>query len=108
MSHHDDEPQVYFENGWEALADYIIFLAVQDYQISRRKLRRNPDHKTAARTVRELERFFRSRWFSILTDADGNKMLERLKWEEASRDRETKKQGGIGECCIRMTNPNRK
>ena len=93
MSHHDDEPQVYFENGWEALADYIIFLAVQDYQISRRKLRRNPDHKTAARTVRELERFFRSRWFSILTDADGNKLLERLKREATSEEKKTKING---------------
>ena len=86
MSHHDDEPQVYYENGWEALADYIIFRAVLDYQICRQKVRRYPDHKTAARTVREVERFFRSRWFSILTDADGNKLLERLKREGVDKN----------------------
>ena len=79
MNNRDEELQDYFENGWEALAGFIIFRAIQDYEICRRKLRRNPDHKTAARTVRELERFFRSRWFSILTDTDGNKLLERLK-----------------------------
>ena len=33
--------------------------------------------------IREVERFFRSRWFQMLTDTDGRMILENLKKEVA-------------------------
>ena len=45
-------------------------------------LYRRPDRESARLMVRDVERFFRSAWFSCLTGLDGRKVLERLKGED--------------------------
>ena len=71
------------QDNWEALAYAIILQAVEDYRKCRRLVRRKPNQFEAQKMIREIERFFRSKWFMQLTGADGNVILEQLKKEVA-------------------------
>ena len=68
----------------EALARAVIEQAAEDWRRAVGKLRRRPDHPEAAAVKRETERFFRSRWFRVLVDLDGNAFLARLRRKEAA------------------------
>ena len=70
-------------DNWEALANAIVLKAVDDYRKARRKVHRMPGQKGAQEMIREVEKFFCSRWFMALTDTDGNVILEHLKKEVA-------------------------
>ena len=60
-------------NPYQLLAEAIILRAVADY---RKAL------KYDCRGIkRNCERFFRSEWFSILTDLDGESLIQRLRAE---------------------------
>ena len=56
---------------YEVLANAIIVRAVDDY-----RSRSDPD------AVKEIERFFLSEWFRVLSKADGNKILCKLREEK--------------------------
>ena len=68
------------EAGWESLADAIIMQAVRDYRIAlKRRPRRfeaNPNN-----TVEECERFFKSGFFMLLTEARGEYLILKMKEE---------------------------
>lgn len=66
---------------YENLANGIVLRAVDDYRVALRDLRVNPSYSDALRTVAEVERFFRSGWFSVLTSVDGVLLLEKLQKE---------------------------
>lgn len=70
-------------NGYEELANAIILQAVKDYRDALERLRYTLDDKSAKRDQRNIERFFRSEWFSILTDLNGELLLKKLKEEFA-------------------------
>ena len=67
----------------EKLAQAIILQAVEDYRKCRRLVRRKPNQVEAQKMIREVEAFFRSRWFMQLSDADGTMILEQLQKEVA-------------------------
>lgn len=69
------------EYGYEALVQAIVLQAVEDYRLAGRALRRRPDHTAARALARDVERFFRSAWFTDITGLDGKEILERLKGE---------------------------
>ncbi len=69
------------QRNWEDLAQAIIMKAVEDYRKARRRVRHFPDQKGAQATIREVEKFFRSRWFAQLTDIDGEMLIKRLREE---------------------------
>ena len=71
------------KQNWQALAQTIILQAVEDYRKCRRLVRRKPGQIEAQKMIREVEAFFRSRWFMQLSDVDGNMILEGLKKEVA-------------------------
>ena len=71
------------KDNWEALANAIVLKAVDDYRKARRRVRRFPGQKGSQERIREVELFFRSRWFLMLTDMDGKTILENLKREVA-------------------------
>ena len=71
------------KSNWEALANAIILVAVDDYRKYRRLVRCKPGQIEAQKMIREVEAFFRSRWFKQLSEADGNMILEQLKKEVA-------------------------
>ena len=67
--------------GYQALANGIIEQAVKDYRAALKTLRRHPDSKAAMATAMEVERFFHSSWFAVLTDIDPDYLIERLRKE---------------------------
>ena len=82
MIRNEDQNGDIFLNGWEALANSIVLVAADDFRKNRKKLLRNPDDPQASRAIRELEKFFRSRWFGLLSDVDGCYILDQLKAED--------------------------
>lgn len=66
---------------YEELANAIVLKAVEDYRRALRKLRRCEDNINALLTVHEVEQFFRSEWFSVLCNLDGEKLIGQLKGE---------------------------
>ena len=66
---------------FEGLANAIIIQAAVDYRLALKQLRQNPDFQPAISRKHEVERFFRSEWFSSLTRINGIELLARLKTE---------------------------
>ena len=66
-------------SGYDALANAIIIQAVQDYRSAQIKLRKEPDNDAAAKTLQEIEAFFQSKWFGLLSELNGEKLLQKLK-----------------------------
>ncbi len=67
--------------NYENLANAIILQAVKDYRVALKCLKANPRNRTAAADRVEIERFFRSRWFTILTSVDGEMLIRSLQME---------------------------
>ena len=67
---------------YEDLANAVVLQAVKDWRISVCRIRREKKDTEAEYTRAECERFFRSEWFRIITDADGMMILKRLKEEK--------------------------
>ena len=68
-------------NPYKELANAIIVQAVKDYREALRLSNMNPNDKSAQHDKRSIERFFRSEWFSILTDLNGELLMKKLKEE---------------------------
>lgn len=60
-------------NGYEKLAEAIILQAVKDY-------RKALKHDERGRK-REIERFFRSEYFTVLTNISSEMMIQKLRAE---------------------------
>ena len=66
---------------YEMLANAIIEQAAKDFRAAQKKLKKNPNNVTAQRTVREVEVFFLSDWFKVLTAVNGPAILKMLREE---------------------------
>ncbi len=71
-------------DAYEKLANAIILQAVKEWRTARRKLKRKPQNESARSELESCERFFRSEWFTTLTDVDGAVILRKL-YEEDGR-----------------------
>ena len=69
--------------GYQALGNAIIEQAVKDYRAALKILRRHPDSKAAMAEAREIERFFHSGWYGVLTEIDPDYLIKRLRKEAA-------------------------
>ena len=69
------------ENPYEALANAIVLQAVNDYRAVLKKVKKNPNHRTALDEALQIERFFRSQWYQVLTSVDGEYLINRLRRE---------------------------
>ena len=58
-------------NPYENLANAIVLQAVKDYRLT--------DNEAE---LAEIERFFRSDWFGVLTDVDPEYLIRRLRKEK--------------------------
>ena len=68
-------------NPYHELANAIIVLAVKDYRIALRKCSAHPLDRAYQSERKELERFFRSGWFGVLTDLDGELLMQKIQEE---------------------------
>ena len=69
----------YNEEGIEILANAIILQAVKDYRKALRGFSLNGKSSTAV--IAEYERFFRSEWFRVLTNVDGEYLIINIRKE---------------------------
>ena len=60
---------------YQALANAIVETAVKDYKTALKYYYTHPDKKEYADEVESLERFFRSGWYELLTDLDGEYLM---------------------------------
>lgn len=67
--------------NYENLANAIILQAVKDYRMALKSLKANPRNRDALADRNEIERFFRSQWFTVLTSVDGEMLIRSLKEE---------------------------
>lgn len=70
---------------YENLAGTIILQAVKDYREALRKHSKRSRYDPAIQTINEVERFFRSEWFSQLTSLDSEMLIRKLKAEVDNR-----------------------
>ena len=66
---------------YQELANAIVIMAAKDYRHALRIQRRNPDSQAAKIKIDEIERFFRSEWYQLLTSVDGEMLITRLREE---------------------------
>jgi hypothetical protein len=63
------------------LANAIIIQAAKDYRSARKKLKKNQKNEEAKLMVEDLERFFRSDWYTALTTVGGEYLITELRKE---------------------------
>ena len=68
-------------NPYQELANAIIVLAVKDYRIALRKCAARPHDRAYQSERKELEAFFQSGWFGVLTDLDGELLMQKIQEE---------------------------
>ena len=66
---------------YENLANAIIVLAAKDYRSALRRQKRRPGRRETQGTINRLETFFRSAWFGVLTDVEGEYLIARIRKE---------------------------
>ena len=84
------------EDPYERLANAIVLQAVSDYRVALKKIKAHPKNREAISEALEIEKFFRSGWYSQLTDVDSSKEIfitglwvESAYREQAGADRGT-------------------
>ena len=66
---------------YQRLANAIVEQAAKDYRSALKALTRDSDNAYIQDEVKSLERFFRSRWYGILTNVDGDYLIDKLREE---------------------------
>ena len=64
---------------YEYIFEQVLIRAAKDYRNALKRLYRHPENPTALATKKEIERFFRSEWFQVLSDIDPNVLIEGIK-----------------------------
>ena len=76
------------------MANAIVLQAVSDYRVALKKIKAHPKNREAISEALEIEKFFRSGWYSQLTSVDGEYLIKRLQDEvrqsESIRGRKNK------------------
>lgn len=74
------------ENPYERLANGIVLQAVSDYRAALKKIKRNPKNREAVDEALQIEKFFRSQWYQVLTSVNGEYLINKIR-AEASESR---------------------
>lgn len=69
------------DEGFSNLANAIVLQAVNDYRRALKKIKNYPCSIEENRVKVSLERFFRSKWYSDLTNIDGKMLIKKLRDE---------------------------
>jgi hypothetical protein len=64
---------------YQALANAIVELAAKDYAVALKYHYAHPDTREYANEVKTLERFFRSGWYGMLTNLDGECLMQQIR-----------------------------
>lgn len=69
------------EDPYERLANGIVLQAVADYRAALKAIKRNPGNKEKISEALQIEKFFRSPWYQMLTKVDGEYLIRKLQAE---------------------------
>ena len=72
-------------NPYEELANAIVAQACVDYRTALAKLKYAPHHAQALADKKEIEKFFLSPWFMLLTNLDGKRLMNTIRNEYVNR-----------------------
>lgn len=64
--------------NYQALANAVVFQAVQDYKCALKLSRKRPHDKILDGQLQDLRKFFNSQWFCDLTGVDGADIAGRI------------------------------
>ena len=70
------------EQQYEMLSAAIIEQALRDYRRARINILKKYDVINSRIRIREIQKFFKSRWFRFLSELDGEKLIELMENEE--------------------------
>lgn len=63
------------------LANAIVIQAAKDYRKALKTLKRYPRYEPAKAVVAEVEEFFRSDWYRMLTSVDADMLMRKIRRE---------------------------
>ena len=69
------------EDPYERLANAIILQATSDYRRDLKKMKKNPQNRDVMNEALQIEKFFRSPWYQVLTIVDGEFLIQKLRKE---------------------------
>jgi hypothetical protein len=69
----------YGSDPYQNLANAIVAQAAQDYLSALKKLKKNPRNRMAMDEAMQLEKFFHSGWYEILTEVDPDYLIRKLR-----------------------------
>ena len=69
------------EQQYEMLSAAIIEQALRDYRRARINILKKYDVINSRIRIREIQRFLKSSWFRLLSDLDGEKLIELMEGE---------------------------
>ena len=69
---------------YQNLANAIVAQAAEDYLSALKRLKKNPRNRMAMDEAMQLEKFFHSGWYEILTDVDPDYLIRKLREKVAA------------------------
>ena len=73
-------------NPFEDLAQAIIVQAVSDYRYTTNRLQAKLENGRLQNRKKEIEEFFCSSWFQMLTDLNGERLMHQLQADMQKRE----------------------
>ena len=71
------------DDPYESLGNAIILQAVKDYRATLRRIKHNPKNRMAIDEALLIEKFFRSQLYAVITNIDGEFLIDKLRKEVA-------------------------
>ena len=86
------------EESYEMLSAAIIEQALRDYRRARKNVLKKYDVINSEVRIREIQRFLKSSWFRLLSDLDGEKLIELMENEEIKLNEPDTEEAETEEC----------
>ena len=86
------------EQQYEMLSAAIIEQALRDYRRARINILKKYDVINSGIRIREIQKFLKSKWFSLLSDLDGEKLIELMENEEIKLNEPDTEEAETEEC----------
>ena len=74
----------YGSDPYQNLDNAIVAQAAQDYLSALKKLKKNPRNRMAMDEAMQLEKFFHSGWYGVLTGVDPDYLIRKLREKVAA------------------------
>ncbi|MBR7085186.1 MAG: hypothetical protein IKI37_08435 [Oscillospiraceae bacterium] len=76
------------EQQYELLAAAIIERALLDYRRAKKNILKKYDVLNSEIKISEIQKFLKSKWFSLLSDLNGEKLIDLMETEEINLNEE--------------------